>query len=980
MILKIYTLFKPVLVSVFLLTIFGFSANAQRVITGKVTDVLSGESLIGASVVVTGKTNIGTVTDFDGNYELQVPDDAKQLTFSYVGYTEQIMDISGSLMNVQLSAGRLIEEVVVVGYGTQKTKEVTSAITSVSAEDFNQGNINNATQLLQGKVPGLSIAKSGGDPNSGFNIRLRGISTFGSNTQPLLILDGIVVDNFDAVDPQDIESFSVLKDASAAAIYGTRASNGVILIKTKGGSKEKSFVEYKGQVSLDQLDRHANVLSADEYKSISRSIDFVDETEWFKVITRDAITQAHGLSYSGGTPNSSYRVSANYRNGEGVALRSGFEQYNGRLNFNHKAFNNKLNMDFTLSSTLRNEENPVYDAFGFATVYNPTAPIYTADEEWAKWGGYFQQDAFNFFNPLAVIEQNLRDAKKLSTLWKLGADYNLLKNLKYSISYAQTSRDHLYSEYFSKKAYWSPKGRGDDKGYAGKYTNNYDKKLFETMLEYNLNLSKFESKLLGGYSYQDENYQEFGLSAGGFLTDGFSYHNIDAAKDITEGKAVVNSYKDQRKLIAFFGRLTTNYDNTYFLTANLRREGSTMFGENNKWGWFYGVSGGIDVSRIIKIPFIDRLKLRAGYGITGNLPPNPYLAWSLFNQQGSYYSNGEYVPAYGPNRNENDSLKWETKADLNIGFDLGMLDYKMNISFDYYQTNISDLILLFNVRVPPNPFPDKYLNLGELATSGIDLGWGLQDIALGPVKWSVDLNFSKYFKSYIKKITSGEVLAESERIITDLGAPNLVGIKVIKFAEGEEVGQIIGPVFDGIDENGLMKFKDIDGNGQFEDGIDVQVLGSGLPDYTLGLNNAFKWGNLDFNFFFRGVFGHSLLNVNNAKFGAPNAIAVQSGMKQVLDFADAIDGPTFSDVHVEDASFVKLDNASLGYTFNTKSKMIQSARIYVTGQNLLTFTNYTGIDPEVRYEDGGSPLSPGIDRENTYVRVRGFTFGLDLKF
>ncbi len=975
-----FTHVKPILLSICLLAVSGFSASAQKVITGKVTDALSGEGLIGASIVVTGKGNIGTVTDIDGNYELQVPEDTKQLTYSYVGYTEQIVELTGNVMNVSLSAGELIEEVVVVGYGTQKTKEVTSAITSVSAEDFNQGNINNATQLLQGKVPGLSIAKAGGDPNSGFNIRLRGISTFGSNTQPLLIVDGIVVDNFDAVDPQDIESFSVLKDASAAAIYGTRASNGVILIKTKSGKKDESFVEYKGQVSLDQLDRHANVLSADEYKSISRSIDFGDNTEWFKVITRDAVTQAHGLSYSGGTNNSAYRVSANYRNGEGVALRSGFEQYNGRINFNHKSFNDRLNMDFTLSSTLRNEENPVYEAFGFATVYNPTAPLYTDDAEWAKWGGYFQQDAFNFFNPLAVIEQNIRDAKKLSTLWKVQADYNLLKSLKYSISYAQTSRDHLYSEYFSKEAYWSPRGRGDDKGYAGKYTNNYDKKLFETMLEYNLNVARFESRLLGGYSYQDENYQEFGMSAGGFLTDGFSYHNIDAAKDITEGKAVVNSYKDQRKLIAFFGRLTTNYDNTFFLTANLRREGSTMFGANNKWGWFYGVSGGVDVTRIVKIPLIDRLKLRAGYGITGNLPPNPYLSYSLFNQQGSFYSNGEYVPAYGPNRNENPDLKWETKADLNAGLDLSMFDYKMNLSFDYYQTSISDLILLFNVRVPPNPFPEKWLNLGELATSGIDIGWGLQEIGLGPVKWNVDLNFSRYFKSYIAKITSEEVLAESERIITDLGAPNLVGVKVIRFAEGQEVGQIIGPVFDKIDENGKMVFKDLNGDGEYIDGEDVQVLGSGLPKYTIGLNNGFKWGNLDFNFFFRGVFGHSLLNVNNAKFGAPNAIAVQSGMKQVLEFADAVDGPAFSDVHVEDASFVKLDNASLGYTFNTNKKMIKNARIYVTGQNLLTFTRYSGIDPEVRYEDGGSPLSPGIDRENTYVRVRGFSLGLDLKF
>ena len=963
------------------LMVLGSVLLGQRTISGMVTDTVSGEALIGASVVVAGQTNIGTITDFDGKYRLEVPSSARQLEFSYVGYIEQTLDISGDILNAALFAGELIEEVVVIGYGTQKTKEVTGAVTSVKAEDFNQGNINNATQLLQGKVPGLSIAKPGGDPNAGFNIRLRGLSTFGSNTQPLLIVDGIIVDNFDAVDPQDIESFSVLKDASAAAIYGTRAANGVILIQTKKGSQDLTSIEYKGQFSIDQMANYPDVLTADEYKSINRAVDFGENTNWYKAITRQALTQAHGLSFSGGSKRSSYRISANYRDGEGVALNSGYTQYNGRLNFSQKAFNDKLNLDLILSSTLRDEQNPVYEAFGFATVFNPTAPLYTEEEDWVEWGGYFQRDAFNFFNPLAVLEQNERNARKLNTLWKVKAGIDLFKGFNYSISYAQTNRDELYNEYFSKEAYWSPRATGDHKGYAGRYTNNYDKKLFETMANYEFRLADLETKILGGYSYQDEIYEEFGMSAGGFLTDGFSYNNIKAATDFADGKAKINSTKNERKLIAFFGRFSTNYNDTYFLTANIRREGSTMFGDNNKWGWFYGISAGLDITQLVKIPLIDKFKLRGGYGVTGNLPPDPYLSKSLFTQQGSYYSQGMFIPAYGPDRNVNPDLKWETKNDLNLGFDMSMFDYKMNVAFDYYETDISDLILKFNVRVPPNPFPEKWLNLGQLKTSGIDLAIGVQDIKLGPLSWSADLSYSRYFKSVIEKITSDEVLAESERVITDLGAPNLVGVKVIRFAEGEQVGQIIGPVFDYIDENGKMVFKDLNNDSLFVAADDVEVLGNGLPKYQLGLNNSFRYGNFDLNFFFRGVFGHSLVNVNNAKFGAPNAIAIQSGMGQVLDFIDATTGPSFSDVHVEDASYVKLDNASIGYTLSSKNGPIKLVRIFVTGQNLLTFTNYSGVDPEVRYEDGDDgPLAPGIDRENTYVTTRSFSLGLNLTF
>lgn len=983
---KTVTLFKTLRALFMLFTLLSTSQLiGQQKVNGKVTDAESGEPLIGVNIVVVGNETTGTITDFDGNFALETSATDKELKFSYIGYESLVQAISTEFMDVSLKTeGELLKEIVVVGYGTQKTKEVTSSITSVKAEDFNKGNIQSPAQLLQGKVAGLSIAKAGGDPNAGFDIRLRGLSTFGANTSPLVIIDGVPGASLETVDPQDIESVNVLKDASAAAIYGTRAASGVIIITTKKGQEGTVKAEYNAYVSSEQVARKPDVLTAEEYLSLEGTTDYGYTTDWFDEMTQNAISQTHNLTLSGGNTKSNYRISANYRKGNGVVRNTGFDQLNARINFNTKALNDRMDISFNVSNTVRNEDLGVPEALGFAIRYNPTAPVTEATDDSEKWGGYFQRDAFGFFNPVAALEQNIRDKKKKRLLISVKGDYELLEGLKAGLFYSQTNENDLYGEYYSKRSYWTPYGTKNDKGFAGRFTDDRFNYLLESTLKYNKEIKGLSLNVLGGYSFQEFLDEGHGVRAGGFISDGFGYNNIGAATDVAEGKAYVSSYKHKSRLIAFFGRASLSYKDTYFATATVRREGSSKFGVNNKWGTFPGVSGGVNVTNLVNIPGVDRLKVRAGYGVTGNTPSETNASFLKFGtQDGLFYYQGQYINAYGAITNPNPDLKWETKEDINVGMDIALLDYKLNITADYFQSKSSDLLLWFNVRVPPNLVDTKLLNLAEMSNAGFEFSINTSAMNFGAFSWTPNFTFTKYIKTTLDKITSNEVESDGVRWLGDLGAPFLTGVQTIKVEEGQPIGQIAGLVYTGLDENGLLTYQDTNESGSIETKDDAVVLGNGLPGFQFGFNNTFTYKNFDLNFFVRGVFGHSLLNVSNVRYGVPASIAVQNGMAQALDYLDAVNGPIFSDIHVEDASYVKLDNVSLGYNIPMKGKYFSKIRLYATAQNLLTITNYSGVDPEVRYGDsydGNNPLAPGLDRENTYFSTRGYTFGVNVSF
>lgn len=983
--LRVYYFSKWLLVVLAL----GFAnfAMAQRTISGKITDASSGDPLIGANILVVG-TSSGTITDFDGNYTLDVPADAKELEISYTGFGSQRVAITTSdVMDVQLTPGELLDEVVVVGYGTQKSKEVTSAITSIKEEDFNKGNLANPTQLLQGKVAGLTISRPGGNPNASFQIRLRGLGSLGANTSPLVVIDGVLGADLNSVDPNDIASIDVLKDASAAAIYGTRGGAGVILITTKTGAVGSANVNYEGFVTTENVSRFTETLSADEFRSFRGGPngdivgrDLGSSTDWFDEITETGVSQVHSISMSGGSQKTTYRVSANYRDVSGVALNTGFQRLNGRVNLQQKTLNDRLKLDANYTTTVIDQDFGFDGAFRYASIFNPTAPVRSSDAAFAATDGYFQQDLFDYFNPVAILEQNTNQGETRNSIASLRGTFTLIDGLDISAFYSQERKDFQSRQYFDKNS----RGQGQNSnGFASQRNDKNVIDLFEFTGTYNLQLGQNELRFLAGYSYQEFVNSGFGASGGNIISDAFSFNNFSAAQDFRNGLGNVFSYKNNDKIIAFFGRVNLNLNDNFYVAASVRREGSSQFGANNKWGTFPGLSAGVNLSNMLDIAGVDNLKLRVGYGETGNRPPGSYISLQRFGPGSSFFFNGAYVPSYGPVSNPNPDLKWEVKRDLNIGVDFAFGDFNVTGSVDFFSTSTKDLIYNIGVPVPPNLFGSTQLNIGEINNSGLEAVVNINAIKGEKFTWTTSFNGTYYLKSELKEFLEE---ANGFRDIAPLGAPGQSDIPLVRVEEGKPLGQLWGLEYQGISPEGKWLYTDVDGNGTGGDNTDRKVIGNGLPDLQLGWNNSFSFGNFDFNFFLRGTFGHDIINTYRAFYEAPQSITSYNLPKTIDAVRNLADAPKFSSFHVENGDFLKLDNATLGYTFNLGDKnAFNKIRIYVNTNNLFVITDYSGVDPEVRLadtEDGSAadPLAPGIDRRNTYFLTRAFTFGVQLGF
>jgi TonB-dependent starch-binding outer membrane protein SusC len=965
---------------------------AQISVQGKVKDN-NGQALSGVSVVVK-ESSTGTTTDATGSFSITVPRTNSILVFSYVGYPTQEMEVgSKTSFDVTLSAlsGQL-NEVVVVGYGTLKRKEVTSAVATVTAEQFNKGNISDVAQLLQGKVSGLSISRPGGNPNGGFTIRLRGLSTLGANAQPLIVVDGQVGADINTIDPNDIQSIDVLKDAASAAIYGTRGSSGVIIITTKRGGRVP-VVGYNGSVTSESPSKFTPNMTAAEFKAAGGK-DLGSVTDWNKAVTRTAISHIHNVSLSGGTGNgTTYTASINYRDVQGVAIRTGFNQLNTHFGLTQRALKDRLNFTIDATITRRNATFGFDRAFQYATIFNPTAPLRTNDAPGPgglnlTGSGYVEQNFVEYANPLAVLEQNTNEGVLKRSNINGTVAYEIIRGLKFQIRYAQQVSSNFGYIYLPKTSFDSrllgPAGfrngsgfsrngvaqQRDDEGYSRLYENtlSFDRKIFT-----DLNLSA-----VAGYSYQSFLFNGNTIQAGDFLTDE-NADNIFNANDLKNSKADASSYKNGSKLVAFFGRVNLNYKDMAFLSTSLRREGSTQFGENNKWGMFPAVSAGLDITRVADLNRINSLKLRASYGSTGALPPNSYLSMFLYGPTGRFFLyNGVYIPAYEPSQNANEDLKWEKKKEFNVGLDFVMLDNRLTGSIDYYNRNTTDL--LFNATVPVPPFPTnrRWMNIGTLKNKGIELLIGYDVMKKQEFNWNTTVNFSTYDVRLTKlnKDLAGTVVGAS-----NLGSPGQEQTQITRAVEGEKIGIIWGPIYRGLNQYGHFLFDDGTGKTDTIGGYKTKI-GNGLPKFELGFTNTFRYKNFDLNFFIRGAFGHDIVNTYRAFFenSTANNIASYNVVKSKFYDPNLKSQPTFSSLYVENGTFVKLDNATLGYEFNIKDGAFKSIRAYVTGQNLFVITDYTGVDPEVRYSYGGNILAPGVDARDTYVRTRAFTLGVNLKF
>ncbi len=789
----------------------------NKTITGKVTNSTNGP-VPGVTVQVKGQKG-GVVTKSDGTFSITAAASATTLVFSSIGYTTQEVAISGDVVNAQLAESTSnLTDVVVVGYGTQKKKEITSAITSVSAEQFNKGNINDVAQLLQGKVAGLSIARAGGDVNGGFEIRLRGLSTIGAGTSPLVVVDGQVGADLNSIDPNDIKSIDVLKDGSSAAIYGTRGSAGVIIVTTKSGTRGTSQVTYNGSVSIENGARYTKHMSAGEYRSFIKTLgagtDYGANTDWYKEITRTGISHQHNLSFSGGSEHTTYNASLNFRNAEGIAITTGFQQLNGRLNLTHKALNDKLVFNVEISTTRKSSDLGFNQGFEYATIYNPTSPVYaqTPSQDLAG-GGYFEVSATEYSNPVAVLRQNTNhtDLKRLN--FAGSAEYEIIKGLKFLTRYAQQSTSTYNSQYSPSNAFIdrgfpvNPFGIGvtgvGRKGYSYKNDDEALTQLYENTLSFQRKINKLDGTLLAGYSYQDFLYQGYHIGGGNFVTD-LAGQNAGAAQDFQNGQGNVGSYKNGNKLVAFFGRLNLNYNNTVYLSASLRREGSSEFGPNNKWGYFPAVSAGVDLNKFLNIPDLNSLKLRGSYGVTGALPPRQGLSELTFSGQGNYLINGNWIATYGPNQNSNPDLKWEKKAETDIGLDFAAFGNRLTGTIDYYNRLTSDLIFNVTVPSPPALFNQAVKNVGDLKGTGFEIALNYEVFKHNKLNWTTGVNLS-HNKVVLKRLdaSAGSFIGQ-----TNLGSPGQEATQITRSYAGAEIGAFYQAVYRGIDKNGKFLFDD----------------------------------------------------------------------------------------------------------------------------------------------------------------------------
>lgn len=966
-----------------LVLLFLWGAVMQAQISGTVTS--EDGPLPGATIVVKGTTN-GTTTDFDGNFSINAAA-TDVLMISFVGFATQEVSVNGQdQITITLLSDNTLDEVVVVGYGSQRQKEITSAVVKVSSEEFNKGPINDATQLLQGKVAGLQIYNRGGNPNGEPTIRLRGISTVGANTQPLIVIDGVIGASLNNIDPNDIETVNVLKDGSAAAIYGSRGSSGVILITTKSGVSGPTKFDYNAQLGVSSAFNTLDVLSPEEFVSAGGT-DLGSQTDWVDAVTRNAISNIHNFSAAGGHENSSYRISANYRDIQGILISSDFERFNARLNFNTSAFNDKLKITFNTSFSKRNQNNGSSESLKYAVLYNPTAPIYGVDSPYPfaaeQYGGYFETlGLFDSYNPVSIAKQQINKGVGTELNYNANFNYSLSDDLEINLNVA-----NQFSTYSNRLYNPTTLLRGGNaaspirKGSAEFYDQTYAFQLVEGYGKYDTEWGKSKFVFTAGYSFQQQNFESHFLSLGDFPDNSIDYSNaIEYSQDLLNAGLIgANSNKSpDDRIIAFFARVNYTFDDAIFLNASLRREGSTKLGADNQWGVFPAIGLGVDLNHYLDLG-ADKFKVRLGYGVTGALPQPNGLSQTI---RGFTYEGGQGGGASSPTRDANPDLKWEEKAELNLGFEFSK--GKWDATLDLYNRDISDFILERTVDVAVFPTGRRFENAGKLNTKGIELA----------INYEFSDNYSTGLVLSTYKTILDEYVLDAETR-GNLGAPGQNATAVIRVKQGEEIGQIWGPVFESVGADGSPVFADINGDGQVITGqdqalnedVDFKELGNGVPDFEIGWTNQLEFGNYTVNAFFRGAFGHSLVNTFRA-FYEPR-LASQTSYNFVNTSLANTDITTarFGSSYVEKADFFKLDNLTISRNFEfDDSKAFRSIQVSLNALNAFVITNYTGADPEPALIDigedgrGSDVLAPGLDRRNSYFASRAFTLGVNFKF
>lgn len=954
----------------------------------------TGEPIIGATVRVKGQSE-GTVSDFDGNFTLDVTDD-NTLQISYIGYQTQEFAVGKQhhFSIVLEEDKKILNEVVVIGYGTQKKGDITSSVGSVKSEDFTAGAINDAGQLIQGKIAGLSVTNPSGNPVGGTEISLRGNTTIlGASTNPLILIDGVPGD-FNTVAPEDIESIDVLKDGSAAAIYGSRGTNGVVLITTKKSKGNNiNEVQYSGYLSLSTIAKKPDFCDADDYRQQIKdglrdaAWDLGDNTNWIDAITRTGLSHVHNISFKGGNAQTNYIFNVNYRNLQGIFKRSDKEEFQGRAEVNHSMFDDKLRFNFQLlgnqTGYTATSDGGSFNTYSWrqALIHNPTEPIKNADGSWHENTGIF-----NYDNPVSRIYECDGEQKVSQTRFSSNITLTPIKELTFN---ALFSYDKINQEggYYETKKHISNVRDGMN-GYASTGGSSTVTKLVELTAQFHKNFGDHTIQALAGYSYQESTYSNQYERNYNFPTDLYSWHNIGVGQALKEGLGTEYSYWLDTNLIGFFGRLNYNYKNRYLLMASVRHEAaSQLAGTEKPWGTFPSVSLGwrITEEKFMKNQKVfDDIKLRAGYGVTGSQPSQSFLGVPLLGYGDYYLYNGQWIRALQPTQNSNDKLKWEEKHEYDIGADFSILNYRLNVSVDWYYRLIKGLLYDYSVPSPPNLYTTTRANVGEMSNNGLEIMVNAIPVQTKDFKWETTITFSTN-SNKLKSLSNDLYQTSSDYFMTGwIEEPIKTESHIVRI--GHKVGDIYGFKVVDVDESGKWIYLDKNGNRVNYDDFthsfeDKQILGNGVPKWYLGFNNQFRYKNFDLAINMRGAFGFQIINGMRMFYenrSRQDWNRLRSAYDKVFGKAvlNTLCSEEFNSYYVENGDYWKIDNITLGYSFSKINKWIKTLRLYASVNNAITITGYKGIDPEV----STSGLAPSYDNRDSYPHTRAFTFGMNVTF
>ena len=953
-----------------------YSNELQSVLSGSITDE-AGNPLAGATIHVKG-TPKSTASDQNGIFKLNNVKKNEVISIHMIGFTTQeVRYNSETTLNIKMiSVAQSLEEAVVVGYGTIDKKELTSAVSTIKQKDMVAGTVS-PLLAIQGKVPGLSVISTNGtDPNAGISLQLRGVNSVNASQGPLVVIDGVPGGDINSVAKEDIESINVLRDASAAAIYGTRASGGVILITTKRPQIGKAQVNFTSEYFIETVRKKPEVLSAEKFIEYGLGNDLGHKTDWYDEVTNNnPFSHRQVVNISGGSENANVYTTFTKRDATGMAITSKREEIGGRINSSFKFFDGFAELNTNVSYNEAKAFGSNNDIFNMAMVLNPTETPYDVND---VSGFNVLVGGYDYWNPVAEVKlrSDLKQFKYLlanSTL-KL----NLTEHLTTSATIGVKNNSE-HGTYYRSAQHRLSRQDGVD-GNASQYYNKYNDRVFEWTVNYNNRWADHAVNAVAGYSYQDFNGQGFSANNSDFPVDGIKENDMGTGSYLVEGRAGMGSWRNPWvKLAAFFGRVNYSYLDRYILTATARYEGSSKFAPKNRWGFFPGLSAGWRISQepfLRDASFINDLKLRAGYGETGNEGFDAKVASRMYSADTWFLQDGNWFRTYGVMHNQNPDIKWEVKKEYNLGLDFSILENKLSGRIDFYKRKIDDLIYDISVSQPPAIHDKTTMNVGSMQNTGYEFELNYKAVSNEHFTYSTGI-VASHNKSTLNTLWGSQTFTDRK----DFPAPGSPG-SAVRLYPGEDIGRFYIWKFAGFTDDGYWQLYDKDGNifdvrERSKTVGDKAFVGNAIPTLQLSWNNQFSYKNWDASIYMRSWIGHDVFNMINMYYSLPN-VKGQNVLAEAYDKHKNIKGEKeLSDYWLEKGTFLKVDALNIGYSFNTNViKPIKSLRIYATARDLFVFTNYTGLDPEVNING----LEPGFEERNVYPKTRTFMMGLQINF